>query len=1042
MKYLHKYILFLLPIFFLLISNADAQSIIHLQNWEGQAGAGGWFGFETTDNNFARGTDASGVFQGNKAIYISDDESTYGYNETVADEAYLQKNVDFPSSATYNIELSFTWKCVGEVGYDYMKVYLVDRSLGNPTESAIAAHSGTVIPLNSGNEFSGQSTFTTYNETLPTSIEGRTDLQLVFTWTNDNNTTNGVPAAIDNIILSLGPVPSSLSGDYLVGSDASAFFPTLTDATYFLNSFGVSGDTRFLLTDETYDANEAFPIQIDNFNNNPPSPSSNSFSLTIEPQTGVTPIIEGALSGNTLYDGAYKGLLTLSRADNVTLESLEVINNNTAQPIGVFIASASGSFNENINISNCTIEVANAASGSSIGLLAIQESFTSNNGGFDNISIDNNTFRNGDYGIYFDGGSAGSLNGSRVSITNNNMNQAGADALDNMGIYVEAIDDLLISGNNIGNFDGTDNERDYGIYVASAGRNSLIEKNEIHDLSYTGSAGYTGIGIRITSAGTNASLEVSNNLIYQIDGDGDDISSFPLYNPTGILLTGTQSGIDIYNNSIYLDGNTVNRTNAISSCIYIAANSSADIRNNNLVNNLGLTASTGRGSYGIVLSTNASQLEAENYNNIYVNATGNGTNRIGRVGSTDYATLSNWKGLSTNNSSDISADPGFSSITNLQPDESNPNSWYVNGTGVQISTVTDDFTGSSRSTTLANGAPDIGAYEINPSATPNDAVVTGSHTLGGTETFTVGNRTIARITWGGSGTLPTLNYMKYYSGNNPPNIYPASAKYMNCYFDISALGGSGYSYEIEFLYDEALSGTVAAESDLRLAKNDGSGWNTYSSVSPVVSSNSISVSGLSSFSSFTGTDVNNPLPVELLYFDAIKENDYVLLEWETASEKDNDYFQIERSEDGITFDTIGKVSGAGNSKVNTSYSFKDVETLEAKTYYRLKQVDFDGDFEYSPVVSVGGQNMNNKLELYPNPANDFINLRSSIVNQDLKNIQLTLYTVDGQLINENNYSFELLNNEIYISINTLSKGIYLLEAKSNDFTEIIRFIKQ
>jgi hypothetical protein len=284
--------------------------------------------------------------------------------------------------------------------------------------------------------------------------------------------------------------------------------------------------------------------------------------------------------------------------------------------------------------------------------------------------------------------------------------------------------------------------------------------------------------------------------------------------------------------------------------------------------------------------------------------------------------------------------------------------------------------------------------------------------------------------------------MKYYSGNNPPNIYPASAKYMNCYFDISALGGSGYSYEIEFLYDEALSGTVAAESDLRLAKNDGSGWNTYSSVSPVVSSNSISVSGLSSFSSFTGTDVNNPLPVELLYFDAIKENDYVLLEWETASEKDNDYFQIERSEDGITFDTIGKVSGAGNSKVNTSYSFKDVETLEAKTYYRLKQVDFDGDFEYSPVVSVGGQNMNNKLELYPNPANDFINLRSSIVNQDLKNIQLTLYTVDGQLINENNYSFELLNNEIYISINTLSKGIYLLEAKSNDFTEIIRFIKQ
>jgi len=1042
MKCIHRYILFLLPIFFLLSSNSIAQSIIHLQNWEGQPGAGGWFGFETTDNNFTRGTNASGVFQGNKAIYISDDESNYGYDETVADEAYLQKAVDFPSSGTYDVELSFAWKCVGEVGFDYMKVYLVDRSLANPTESAISGHAGTVIPLNSGNEFSGQSTFTTFNETLPTSIEGRTDLQLVFTWTNDNNTTNGVPAAIDNIILSLGPVPSALSGDYLVGSDASAYFPTLTDATYFLNSFGISGDTRFLLTDETYDTNEAFPIQIDNFNSNPPSPSPNSFSLTIEPQSGVTPTIEGTLSGNTLYDGAFKGLLTLSRADNVTLESLEVINNNTAQPIGVFIASASGNFNENINISNCTIEVANSASGSSIGLLAIQESFTSNNGGFDNISIDNNTFRNGDYGIYFDGGSAGSLNGSSVSITNNNMNQVGADALDNMGIYVEAIDDLLISGNNIGNIDGTANERDYGIYMASAVRNSLIEKNEIHDLTYTGTAGYAGIGIRLTSSGASANLEVSNNLIYQIDGDGDDISSFPLYNPTGILLTGTQSGIDIYNNSIYLDGNIVNRTNAISSCIYIAANSSADIRNNNLVNNLGLLASTGRGSYGIVTSTNASQLEAENYNNIYVNATGNGTNRVGRVGTTDYTNINDWKGLTTDNSSDISADPGFTSATNLQPNESNPNSWYVNGTGVQISSVTDDLTGSSRSTTLANGAPDIGAYEINPSATPNDAVVTGSHTLGGTETFTVGNRTIAQITWGGSGTLPTLNYMKYYSGENPPNIYPASAKYMNCYFDITALGGSGYSYEIEFLYDEALSGTVAAESDLRLAKNDGSGWNTYSSVSPVISANSIVVSGLTSFSSFTGTDVNNPLPVELLYFDATKTKDYVLLEWETASEKDNDYFQIERSEDGIKFNAIGKVTGAGDSKVKIEYKYKDEEISDGKIYYRLRQVDFDGDFEYSEVVSVGGQSLNNQLELYPNPANDFINLRGNIINQNLEDVQLILYTVEGQLISQNNYTYELLSNEISISINNLSKGIYLLEAKSNDFTEIIRFIKQ
>jgi hypothetical protein len=97
---------------------------------------------------------------------------------------------------------------------------------------------------------------------------------------------------------------------------------------------------------------------------------------------------------------------------------------------------------------------------------------------------------------------------------------------------------------------------------------------------------------------------------------------------------------------------------------------------------------------------------------------------------------------------------------------------------------------------------------------------------------------------------------------------------------------------------------------------------------------------------FDGVINTDPMPVELLYFNLAQFEDVVIIEWATASEINNDFFTIERSIDGINWDVIKNVKGYGNSNQFISYETKDEYPLEGVSYYRLKQTDFDGKFEY------------------------------------------------------------------------------------------------
>lgn len=108
-----------------------------------------------------------------------------------------------------------------------------------------------------------------------------------------------------------------------------------------------------------------------------------------------------------------------------------------------------------------------------------------------------------------------------------------------------------------------------------------------------------------------------------------------------------------------------------------------------------------------------------------------------------------------------------------------------------------------------------------------------------------------------------------------------------------------------------------------------------------------------SSSGSTCPSCTSALPIELLKFDAKRKERFVDLIWETASEKNNNFFTVERSIDGLFFTPIGNLSGAGNSSYTKKYKLIDSSpVLDKISYYRLKQTDFDGTYTYSDIVSV------------------------------------------------------------------------------------------
>ncbi|OQA98084.1 MAG: Serine protease EspC precursor [Bacteroidetes bacterium ADurb.Bin217] len=239
------------------------------------------------------------------------------------------------------------------------------------------------------------------------------------------------------------------------------------------------------------------------------------------------------------------------------------------------------------------------------------------------------------------------------------------------------------------------------------------------------------------------------------------------------------------------------------------------------------------------------------------------------------------------------------------------------------------------------------------------------------------------------------------------------------YFTIEPVTDAGLDATLEFSYfDHEIVGH--SEANLMIYKSTDSRvtW------SPVVTSrdaalNTLTVTGITSFSDWTASDgVNAPLPIELISFNAVNTENGNMLSWSTATETDNDFFTIEYSANGIDWEILQYVQGAGNSRVVNHYQVFDFVTSSPIHYYRLKQTDFNGDYSYSQIIIVYNT-LQQKSIYIENKKDEIIIHYKDEYKDSIKNIALMTY--DGKIIYSSNQNFSGIN------INQLAQGIYILQ---------------
>jgi len=192
---------------------------------------------------------------------------------------------------------------------------------------------------------------------------------------------------------------------------------------------------------------------------------------------------------------------------------------------------------------------------------------------------------------------------------------------------------------------------------------------------------------------------------------------------------------------------------------------------------------------------------------------------------------------------------------------------------------------------------------------------------------------------------------------------------------------------------------------------------------------------------YCSTTGGGPLPIELLYFRSELALQAVNLQWRTAAEIGNDYFTIERSKDGSNFETLGTIDGAGNSTWQIDYSFSDSKPLSGTSYYRLKQTDYDGQYEYSEVIAsnYGLATQYQNFKIYPNPTTS----REFNVLFDFKasSVGITLFDIAGIAIKEYTYSnIEVNSRERIVLDSEVPSGVYVLQVHSGDMVQYKKLI--
>ncbi len=278
-----------------------------------------------------------------------------------------------------------------------------------------------------------------------------------------------------------------------------------------------------------------------------------------------------------------------------------------------------------------------------------------------------------------------------------------------------------------------------------------------------------------------------------------------------------------------------------------------------------------------------------------------------------------------------------------------------------------------------------------------------------------------------SGMLTKVSSCEYWTlVHNAGNSKFLIALYGNINSGCSPSSGASY-----------FTGAGANISDLKVARynNSNATWENCggnslgTSPNIITTSDSINVSGVFTFA----TTGSNPLPVTLIEFKALRTSSIVNITWTTATEHNSNCFHLEYSEDGNNFQLLGVIKSKGNSIENVKYYFADSTNLYQNTnirYYRLKQIDEDGNYEYSKIIKSECTPIPSIKITMNNPFYNFIIITSNVRSNIL--IEYYLYDLKSILISSNYYLCTKGNNKIEIETTQVPSGTYLIVLKTAD----------
>lgn len=242
------------------------------------------------------------------------------------------------------------------------------------------------------------------------------------------------------------------------------------------------------------------------------------------------------------------------------------------------------------------------------------------------------------------------------------------------------------------------------------------------------------------------------------------------------------------------------------------------------------------------------------------------------------------------------------------------------------------------------------------------------------------------------------------------------------------------SANVTLFWKDNVRSEIIVPADLRVAHYSGAEWENYGNIGfidtpPIgsITSNNISTFGLFTFGAFA----NNPLPVDLILFSAKQQERVIQIEWRTSSENNSDHFILEKSTDGIQFNPIAKLNAKGNSKDISYYDYTDRFPTNGLQYYRLKQVDLNGTYEYSETILVSyfGQSIFEPM-LYPNPVIEGYLLLTLPENEQLLSISYLdkgVKSIKALTVPGNDRDYRCI-------VSQLINGIYIIQIQTNKST--------